>query len=175
LSIQTLGSLGEFIGSIAVLITLVYLAVQTRQTVKAAKQRSNSDLLSRRQELMMLMTNDRDFIEVFSKGCSGERMDSLDAQRFTSFGMNLSAHVQDAYLQYKAGLIDQDVWEAERAILGVCLAQPGFMDWWEHRRQYVTADFAKIMDDCDKANMVLYDPETQSWQRPDAGRFAKDA
>ena len=146
MSIETLGNLGEFIGSIAVLITLIYLAIQTCQTVKAAKQRSNSDLLTRRQELMMLLTNDPDFIEVFSRGCSREKLDVVDAQRFPSFGMNLSAHVQDAYLQYQAGLIDRDVWEAEQAILGVCLTQPGFLDWWEHGRQYVTPDFARMMD-----------------------------
>ena len=95
-------------------------------------------------------------------------------QRFTSFGMNLSAHVQDAYLQYQAGLIDRDVWEAERAILGVCLTQPGFLDWWEHGRQYVTPEFSGAMEALPKPNMVLYDPERRAWGRPDGGRFAKD-
>ena len=40
-------------------------------------------------------------------------VDSVDAQRFTSFGMNLASHVQDAYIQFRAGLIDKSVWEAE--------------------------------------------------------------
>ena len=74
--------------------------------MKATRQKSHSDLLARRQDLMMRLTDDRGFIEVFSKGCSGERLDSIDAQRFTSFGMNLSSHVQDAYIQFQAGLID---------------------------------------------------------------------
>jgi hypothetical protein len=95
--------------------------VQTRQTVTAAKQQSNSDLLTRRQDLMMPLTNDRDFIDVFSRGCSREKLDSVDAQRFTSFGINLAAHVQDAYIQYKAGLIDEDVWEAEPRNGRICL------------------------------------------------------
>ena len=123
----------------------------------------------------MLLTKDRNFIEVFSKGCARERLDSLDAQRFTSFGLNLTAHTQDAYLQYRAGLIDLNVWKAEQTILGVCLTQPGFLDWWEHGRQYVTSEFAQMMDDCEKGRMVLYDPETQSWTRPELGRFGKDA
>jgi hypothetical protein len=37
MSIQDLGSLGEFFSAIAVFVTLVYLAVQTRQTRKAAE------------------------------------------------------------------------------------------------------------------------------------------
>jgi hypothetical protein len=174
LDIETLGNLGEFIGSIVMIITLVYIALQTRQTVTAAKQRSNSDLLTRRQILMMPLTNDRDFIDLFSRGCSREQLDSIDAQRFTSWGIDLAAHVQDAYIQYKAGLIDEDVWEAERAILLVCLGQPGFLDWWEHGRQYVTPEFSRVMDESPKPNMVLYDPETRSWSRPEGGRFGKD-
>ncbi len=174
MDIETLGNLGEFIGSIAVLITLVYIAVQTRQTVTAARQQSNSDLLARRHHLMLLLT-DRDFVEVFSKGCTRQKMDSVDAQRFTSFAMNLSAHVQDAYIQFQAGLIDKEVWEAEQAMLSVCLSQPGFLDWWEHGKQYVTPEFIRLMETCTKSNMVLYDPETQSWSRPEGGIFAQDA
>ena len=37
MNIQELGSLGEFIGAIAVMVTLVYLAIQTRLTRKAAE------------------------------------------------------------------------------------------------------------------------------------------
>ena len=38
MTIQELGSLGEFVGAIAVMVTLVYLAVQTRLTRKAAEE-----------------------------------------------------------------------------------------------------------------------------------------
>lgn len=37
MNIQELGSLGEFVGAIAVMVTLVYLAIQTRLTRKAAE------------------------------------------------------------------------------------------------------------------------------------------
>jgi hypothetical protein len=68
MNIETLGNLGEFIGSLAVLVTLVYLSIQTRQTVVMSRQRSHSDILARRQDLMELLM-DRDFIEVWGKGC----------------------------------------------------------------------------------------------------------
>ena len=83
--------------------------------------------------------------------------------------------MQDAYIQFQAGLIDREVWEAEQAILAVCLTQPGFLDWWVHGQEYVTPAFSRMMDECIKPKMVLYDPETQSWCRPDDGRFGQDA
>ena len=41
MSIQELGSMGEFVGAIAVLITLIYLSIQTRLTRRAAEETAN--------------------------------------------------------------------------------------------------------------------------------------
>jgi uncharacterized membrane protein YebE (DUF533 family) len=46
MSLQDLGSLGEFIGSIAVLATLIYLAYQTRQTTKMLAQSKDAQTAS---------------------------------------------------------------------------------------------------------------------------------
>lgn len=38
MSIQDLGSIGEFLGAVAVLVTLIYLAIQTRQLRKTSER-----------------------------------------------------------------------------------------------------------------------------------------
>ena len=72
MEVETLGNLGEFIASIAVLITLIYLAVQTKQSVNANRQKSHSDLLARRQPLMMLLTEDRGFMSCSPRDVAGK-------------------------------------------------------------------------------------------------------
>ena len=171
---ELLGNFDEFFGAILLFFSLIYVGVHIRQSVKTAQQKSHSDLLTRRQDLMMLLT-DRDFIEVWSKGCSQQLLDSIDAQRFTSFGMTLSSHVQDAFIQYKAGLIDEKVWEAERRLLTVHFTQPGFVDWWKHGQQYVTPEFARYVEECERPSIVLYDPGNRTWSRPQDELFAQDA
>lgn len=174
MDMQTLGNLGDFISSLAVLITLVYLSVQTRQMVASSQQQSQSDILARRQELMTRLM-DRDLIEVYGKGCTRQPMDALDAQRFTSFAMSFLSHTQDTWIQYKAGLIDRQVWEAERSIMAVSFTQPGFLDWWEHGQQFLIPEFARVIEKAGTTNLVLYDPDTQTWSRPEGGKFAQDA
>ena len=49
MNLTQLANLGEFIGGIAVLVTLVYLALQVRQNTSAL--RASSATLSRRDEL----------------------------------------------------------------------------------------------------------------------------
>jgi hypothetical protein len=174
MDMQILGNLGDFISSLAVLVTLVYLSVQTRQMVASGQQQSHSDILARRQELMTRIM-DRDFIEVYGKGCSRQPMDALDAQRFTSFAMSFLSHTQDTWIQYKAGLIDRQVWEAESSIMTVSFSQPGFLDWWEHGRQFLIPEFASVIEKIRPTLPVLYDPDTQTWSRPEGGKLAQDA
>jgi hypothetical protein len=174
MDMQTLGNLGDFISSLAVLVTLIYLSVQTKQMVKTSRQQSHSDILSRRQDLMNRLM-ERDFIEVWGKGCARQKLDPLDAQRFTSYAISFLSHVQDTYIQYKAGLVEKGVWEAERALMAASFSQPGFQDWWEHGQQFLTEEFARVIEKTVATNLVLYDPETQTWSRPEKGRFAHHA
>ena len=171
MTISDIGSIGEFIGSIAILVTLVYLTIQTRHSVKASKQKSHSDILSRRQDLLRLLTEDREFIELWGKGLGRLPLDSVDAQRFTTFALSYSTHLQDAYIQYKEGLISKDVWKAELAIFTPLPSQPGFLDWWEHGQQFLTLAFIEVVESSKATNLVLYDPETQKWSRPQDGKF----
>jgi len=174
MDMQTLGNLGDFISSIAVLVTLVYLAIQTKQMVNTGQQQSHSDILARRQELMLRLM-ERDFIEVYGKACTRQPLDALDAQRFTSFAISFLSHTQDTYIQFKAGLIDEQVWDAESSIMAVSFTQPGFLDWWEHGQQFLIPEFARVIEKVRTTNLVLYDPETKMWSRPSDGSFAQDA
>ena len=45
MTIRELGSLGEFVSSVAVLITLVYLALQTRQNTRAVYAATELEML----------------------------------------------------------------------------------------------------------------------------------
>jgi len=53
LTIQDLGALGEFFGSIAVLATLVYLALQTRQNTMAISAQLDSARISSVQAMLL--------------------------------------------------------------------------------------------------------------------------
>ena len=60
LTIQDLGALGELLGSVAVLVTLVYLAWQTRQNTLAIGAQLDAARLSAVQELNLAAATSRD-------------------------------------------------------------------------------------------------------------------
>ena len=121
-----------------------------------------------------MMAIDRDLIEVLSKGNSGERLDQIDAQRYTSYYVSLCSHVEDTYLQYRAGLVDDAAWKVEASILAPTFTQPGFQDWWAHAQQFLTPEFVAAVGSFPAVNLVLYDPSKAAWGTPDRGLFGKD-
>ena len=175
MTIEQLGSIGEFVGSLAVLITLGYLSIQTRQMNKANRQRSHADILTRRNEVLRAQYEHPELLKVLSKGSSGEPMDAMEAQCFTVWMTTLMSHLQDTYVQFKAGLLDRNVWEAEQRIGATLFTQPGFLNWWEHGQQFLTPEFVSVMENSPVTNLVLYDPETNQWSRPEGGLMGKDA
>ncbi len=161
---QLLGNYGEFLGAIAVLLTLFYLTFQVRQNTIAMRQQSYNDLLQRRNEWFRDPANDRDLMILFGQGVNGDPFDSIDAARFTFLMVSLFSHVQDCYLQYRTGIVEKSVWDAELRIINASFQRPGLQAWWKVGKQYFIPDFVDALErETEAVELVLYDPDTSSW------------
>ncbi len=72
LTIQDLGALGEFFGSIAVLVTLIYLAFQTRQNTMAIRAQLDSARIGAVQELLLAAATSTELQEALEEDRVGE-------------------------------------------------------------------------------------------------------
>ena len=75
MTITELGAVGEFVGSIAVLITLIYLAIQVRQTKGQVEANTNAvlgsseiDGNSTTHEQLMSVYNDESAADIMLRG-----------------------------------------------------------------------------------------------------------
>ncbi len=67
LTIQDLGALGEFLGSIAVLATLIYLALQTRQNRMAISAQLDAALISANQQMILTASTSTELVEALAE------------------------------------------------------------------------------------------------------------
>jgi hypothetical protein len=83
MTIQELGSIGEFISSIAVLFTLIYLAVQVRQTRDATIA---STMLNNRLQFQDIMLANRDSMTspIIPKADAGETLTDEEGYRLSN-------------------------------------------------------------------------------------------
>ena len=84
---QLLGNYGEFFGAIAVVVTLIYLALQIRQNTNATKVGTSFALNQSLADINSALRSDAELAGIWLKGC--EDLESLSAVEHVRFSSHL--------------------------------------------------------------------------------------
>jgi hypothetical protein len=152
---EAIGAVGEIVGAVAVVLSLVYLAVQIRQNTQQVQeqcrtQRQNSLLGARAAftEWRSFVIQDSTTVALWRKG--SQALDLLTEDERTQMDFLLIDFFwafATVWMQMSQGLADESFWEVARDNV-VLYAGPGVREWWSnspHRNEY-PEDFAKSMD-----------------------------
>ena len=132
LDITTLAAWGEFLGGIAVVISLVYLASQIRQNSKLLRASTTSSTNEQVRTLNTLLAQEPELATIFWNG-NGDRdaLSENDRQRFDNL---MSLQFQTFRQQYqfeRYGIGTSEEWQYIEAVMRWQVQQPGAQRWWQ--------------------------------------------
>ena len=136
MTIIELGALGEFVSSVAVLLTLVYLAVQVRQTKQTVQSSSHQTGIATMTQNNQSVYADKELSNIVIKGLFDDDLDPTEWFRFGLWCMSLFHVFQQYFLDSEKGLGDSRIWAGEERAMKSLLAEPGVARWW---RESLTA------------------------------------
>ena len=111
MDIMELGAIGELVGGVAVLVTLVYLATQVRQSNYIARQQASQTAVDYNFQLAGQVAIDRELAEVWTKGGDRfEELDDVDQQRLVLYEWRGFESLHHAFQQHRAGLMPDYQW-----------------------------------------------------------------
>ena len=149
MTLQDLGNVGEFLGAVAVLVSLIYLALQIRQnttTVRAGTSAAISESLARFQEVV---GSDPKTARLWIRGFGGDpSLDSEDALQFGLLFASYMRRVENAYYQQLRGFVDPQHWQTTERTLSTLMGSMGARDWWARSRNIYSDRFAAYVDAC---------------------------
>ena len=126
MTIAELGAIGEFIGSITVIVTLIFLTLQLRQNTLAVRASMSADLTNQFIANAHSIANDPAMADLFAKAASGHYEDLSDGEKvmmmFWSMG-SLKAG-EFAHYQWSRGNLDEDLWNGTAQSLVMGLSDP---------------------------------------------------
>lgn len=128
---EAIGTISEIIGAAAVVITLIYVAVQIRQNTSSVRAAGYQEWLAANLELNTAAA-DQTMSRLFVLGNADSS--NLSEESFVSFAMwNLGVMqmAQATNYLYKSGSLDRELWEAEMNRAAGILAFPGVRQWWD--------------------------------------------
>ena len=144
---QLLGNYGEFVGAIAVVVTLIYLTFQIRQSTHQARLTSIQAINA---------SNDSAFnpiyipenARIWTTGL--EDPDALDAGEWQIFGLliaRLLASFDTTTYQFESGAYDAGLYAGLPAFYGSMVATPGGLRWYEANRHIFRSSTQSRLDE----------------------------
>lgn len=157
--------LSQMLSTIAVVISLIYLGRQTRQT----SRNQQAVMHQARAELFHEYTSrlsDPEFGPLARAAFrADENLDAEQIHRFYFYSSTMLRFFEEVYRQWREGLIADERWDTSRRSLTGAMRMPGFRATYKVLRSTVDTGFAAVADaivDQTRARTVI-DPVAE-WQ-----------
>jgi hypothetical protein len=154
-NLESLGNIGEFVGAIAVVASLLYLALQARHNTAALRSAAYRDATDSAAQVNALLAQDASLSELFGRGILD--FASLDSTQQIQVGAvlgTLFGVYQELYYQQSKGHLDEELWAGFHTALSGFMRQPGVRDWWPTRAQLYSASFRELVASIQEGHTV---------------------
>ena len=146
--IEALGNLGDFIGGIGVVVTLVYLAGQIRQNSRSVKAASAQAMLGSLGMTLNSIGASPQASRVFALGqLDPSQLDEDEVSQFAHLILGWFRIVEQAFHHYERGGLDPELWEGHVAQLKSFIQSPSVQRWWSVRAPLFHPEFRRFIEE----------------------------
>ena len=167
----------EIVGVIAVIASLIYVAVQIKQNSSIARAHIVHDTSESYTKFFELLANDGELADIFRRATDGENLHETEIIRYSALLDVYFANLEDVDHQYKNDLYfveddDEDIVSFMAPQFRPFLDCPVGRLWWSNSGQYSsTPSFSgkinKIIDEWDERKIPTLQPESDAVAKND--------
>ena len=152
MTIQDLGSIGELVGAIATVATLIYLAIQIRANTHAVRSGAAQSVHEAFATWYRMLASDGDLSQLTTNGLRDyASLSERDKARFVATFMAFLSCSQDAFIKWREGSLSPDLWSGWELVMMNLVIPRGGQAFWQERsylfgkefRDYVENDIMK--------------------------------
>jgi hypothetical protein len=144
---EAISAIGQLVGALAVVISLIYLAREVRSNARATRHasiRSTSDAFTR---WLQQLAEHPHLAELYYRGIHEfESLEGADLVGFSALMDQMFRNVEDMYYQHLDGHLDPRVWHEFEVAMRDINGYPGVQAWWRSRSHWFTEEFAKLIN-----------------------------
>ncbi len=110
MSLEAFGSIGDFVGGLGVIASLIYLALQIRQNTRAVRSSSYPQAAEQTWNYCLAVAQDKELAEISVRRLSGETLTEVETVRVNLADAALLYGFENMLRLREEDLIDRDVW-----------------------------------------------------------------
>jgi hypothetical protein len=153
-TLEDLGNIGEFVAAIAVVVSLVYVAFEIRQSSHQISQNTNSVLGSVELETTRLhsdwllsVAKSPELGRIWRLGISEPtRLTEDEKVQFAMLIGSAFYGIEGPFRQYQRGLLSEDSWEPMEELVARYMRSPAVLEWWANRDVPFARSFSEYID-----------------------------
>ena len=146
-TLQDLGSLGEFVGALGVVISLIYLARQMSLNTTSIRAASFNSMTENSIRLLEHSFRDGNFAEFLHR--AEQNPSSLSPNELVRWDAYMTAvyrHFGNLVYQYRVGVLDQQMWQSYRDTLKQHLRTASWQTWFEQNRESFSRSLVDLVE-----------------------------
>ena len=162
MTLQTLANLGEFVGGLMVVLSVIYLALQIRQNTRSQLTQNYTVALDRIAEFQSRMSEAGEFSDILVTGTQDpSHLTQQQRVQFTWAFYEMFGAFEFMFHQERSGAMPREVWARWADTLQWWLSFPGVAAWWDARPTPFTAAFSEFVE----SRRGLGPPDAEAQQR----------
>jgi hypothetical protein len=147
MSLEEFNYIAEIVASIAVIASLIYLALEVRQNTIAVRLSTLHDVKETISGINLLTAQQGDLAEILVEGLHDlDKLSGAPKARFYTWAHNLFLGYENLYLQYLGRALDPRHWSGMAQHMTDVSSVPGVQAWWADRGQWFTGEFRNYWD-----------------------------
>lgn len=125
--------IAEIIAVVAVVISLVHLGIQIRQSRIQSIKESMDKITQERADFIKLLATESELSQIIAMGlASNSKLKAKEYFRFTSYLYYLFVQLELGFRKWKRGHIDNELWNAWNEGVRWWIRCPGTRSWWNN-------------------------------------------
>lgn len=133
MALEQIYFLAEIAAAISVVLSLLYLSIQLRNSRRQSINEFNYIISKERADFLKILASDRELSLIIPLGLVGKlNGKENDYFRFSSYLYHLFVHLELGYRKGKVREIDSELWDCWKEASEWWFRCPGVQLWWQH-------------------------------------------
>lgn len=108
MSWEAISAIGDVVGALGVIASLIFVGAQIRQSAKATKASAYQELVSQIIAANLVHIENPDLIRIIDRSIAGEKLSAVEHVQYLALIMSALRLAQSAYYQSRLGLLDDE-------------------------------------------------------------------
>ena len=148
MSLMEWGALGEILGGVAIIISLIYVGIQIRQNTMAQRLDTSHRISEDLADVYLFPSGSEEMARIFIDGMTGEaQLEGPDHMRFYGYLHKFFRTMENAHYQYRHGALEWPAYEGVTRQFQFIVSTTGGQRYWRERSHWYNDEFSAFVDE----------------------------